>query len=95
MRDKVWMKLFDKSETPQRNFNQDKATTLFVIKSDKFDLFFNQILELREQEENSLNEKLKSLILLPKKIQNMVWNIIIYLEQPSKSRKYQNNIMES
>jgi hypothetical protein len=57
---------------PQRNFNQDKATTLFVIKSDKFDLFFNQILELREQEENSLNEKLKSLILLPKKIQNMV-----------------------
>jgi hypothetical protein len=50
---------------------------------------------LREQEENSLNEKLKSLILLPKKIQNMVWNIIIYLEQTSKSRKYQNNIMES
>jgi len=36
------MKFFDKSETPQRNSNQDKDITLFVIKSNKFDLFFNQ-----------------------------------------------------
>ena len=42
MRDKVLMKLFDKSETPQRNSNQDKDATLFMIKSDKYDLFFNQ-----------------------------------------------------
>jgi hypothetical protein len=25
----------------------------------------------------------------------MVWNIIIYLEQPFKTRKYQNNRMET
>jgi hypothetical protein len=42
MRNKVWMKLFDKSKIPQRNSNQDKNIILFVIKSDKSDLFFNQ-----------------------------------------------------
>jgi hypothetical protein len=66
MRDKVLMKLFDKSETPQRNSNQDKDATLFMIKSDKYDLFFNQFWKWKNKEENSLNEKLKSLILLPK-----------------------------
>jgi hypothetical protein len=66
MRDKVLMKLFDKSETPQRNSNQDKDATLFVIKSDKYDLFFNQFWKWKNKEENSLNEKLKSLILLLK-----------------------------
>jgi hypothetical protein len=35
------MKLFDKSETPQRNFNQDKDAIIFVIKSDKSDFFFS------------------------------------------------------
>ena len=65
-----------------------------MIKSDKLDLFFNQFGKWKNKENNSLNEKLKSLILLQKS-QNMVWNIIIYLEQPFKSRKYQNNIMET
>jgi len=40
--DKVWIKLFDKLEIPQRNSNKDKDVILFVIKSDKFDWFFNQ-----------------------------------------------------
>jgi hypothetical protein len=40
MRDKVWIQLFDKSKTPQRNSNHDKDAPLFVIKSDKSDLFF-------------------------------------------------------
>jgi hypothetical protein len=42
MRNKFRMKLFDKLEMPQRNSKHDKDTTLFVIKSDKSDLFFNQ-----------------------------------------------------
>ena len=60
------MKFFDKSETPQRNSNQDKDVTLFVIKSNKFDLFFNQFQKLKNKEESSVNEKLKSFILFPK-----------------------------
>jgi len=42
IKDKVWIKLFDKLEIPQRNSNKDKDVILFVIKSNKFDLFFNQ-----------------------------------------------------
>jgi len=52
------MKLFDKLEMPQRNSNQNKDTTLFVIKSDKSDLFFNKFWKWKNKEENSLNEKL-------------------------------------
>jgi hypothetical protein len=37
------MKHFDKLETPQRNSNQDKKVILFMIKSDRSDLFVNQI----------------------------------------------------
>jgi hypothetical protein len=60
------MKFFDKSETSQRNSNQDKDVTLFVIKSNKFDLFYNQFWKLKNKEESSLNKKLKSFILFPK-----------------------------
>jgi len=42
MMDKVWMKLFNKLEMPQKKFNQDKDAKLFLIKRDKSDLFFNK-----------------------------------------------------
>jgi hypothetical protein len=51
---------------PQRNSNQDKAATLFAIKSNKSDLFFNQFWEWKNMKKFSLNEKLKSFILFPK-----------------------------
>jgi len=63
-----------------------------VIKNDKSELFFNQLWKWENKEENSLNEKLKSFIL--KRLSYLVWDIIIYLEQPSKSKKYQNDIIE-
>ena len=50
----------------KKNSNQDKDNTLFVIKSDKCHLFFNQFWKWKNNEENSLNEKLKSLIFFEK-----------------------------
>jgi hypothetical protein len=41
MRDKISMKHFDKSKTSHKSSYQDKNITLFVIKSDKSDLFVN------------------------------------------------------
>jgi hypothetical protein len=41
------MKFFDKCKTPQKNSYEDKDIILFVIKSDKSELFFNQSLKWR------------------------------------------------
>jgi hypothetical protein len=40
-----------------------------MIKSDKSDLFFNQFLKWKNNEQNSLKEKLKSFILFSKVLQ--------------------------
>ena len=60
------MKLFDKLKTSQKNFNQDKDVTPFVIKNDKFDLFFNQFWKWKNKEENSLKEKVEKFYIVSK-----------------------------